>query len=63
MISTAFQFCFMALAVNVIDRHGPSNKNASQLQPKKIKVPFTCTSLLKRRSTLVFKVVCHTGVK
>ena len=33
----AFQFHFMALAINVIDRHGPSNKIHHQLQPKKTK--------------------------
>ena len=28
-MSAAFQFCFMALALDVINGHGPSNKNAS----------------------------------
>ena len=37
-ISAAFQFHFMALAINVIDRRGPSNKMRHQLQPKKTKV-------------------------
>ena len=37
-MSTAFQFCFMALAVDFIDRCGPSNKMHHQLQPKKTKV-------------------------
>ena len=34
----AFQFLFMALAVDVIDRRGPSNETRCQLQPKKTKV-------------------------
>ena len=34
IISAAFQFHFMALAINVIDRHGPSNEMRRQLQPK-----------------------------
>ena len=34
----AFQFCFMALAVDVIDRRGPSNEMHRQLQPKKAEV-------------------------
>ena len=34
----AFQFCFMALAVDVIDRCDLSNKMHRQLQPKKTKV-------------------------
>ena len=29
---------FVALAINVIDRRGPSNKMLCQLQPKKAKV-------------------------
>ena len=38
MIFAAFQFCFIALAVNVFDSHGHSNKMRPQLQPKKTKV-------------------------
>ena len=38
IISVAFQFRFMALAVDVIDRHGPSNAMCRQLQPMKIEV-------------------------
>ena len=38
IISAAFQFRFMALAVDVIDWHGPSNEMRRQLQPKKTKV-------------------------
>ena len=38
IISAAFQFHFMTLAVNFIDRCGPSNKMRSQLWPKKTKV-------------------------
>ena len=37
-MAAAFRFRFIALAVNVIDRHGPSNKMRRQLQPKKTKV-------------------------
>ena len=33
-----FQFRFMALAVDVINRRGPSNEMHHQLQPKKTKV-------------------------
>ena len=66
----AFQFRFMVLAVDVIDRHGPSNEIRRQLQPKKTKVRlyyvavyiaakdyvFTHPSLLTRRSASVLKV-------
>ena len=38
MIAAAFQLRFVALAVNVIDRSGPSNEMRFQLQPKKTKV-------------------------
>ena len=38
IISAAFQFHFMTLAINFIDRCGPSNEMCSQLQSKKIKV-------------------------
>ena len=31
-------YCFMALCVDVIDRHGPSNEMRRQLQPKNTKV-------------------------
>ena len=34
----AFQFHFMALAVDVIDRYGPSNEMHRQLQLNKTKV-------------------------
>ena len=34
----AFQFHFMVLAIDVIDRCDPSNKMHRQLQPKKVKV-------------------------
>ena len=34
----AFMFRFMAVAVDVIDRRGPSNEMHRQLQPKKPKV-------------------------
>ena len=38
IIVAAFQFRFMALAVDVIDKRGPSNEMRHQLQPKKTKV-------------------------
>ena len=38
IIVATFQFRFMALAVDVIDRRGPSNEMCCQLQPKKTKV-------------------------
>ena len=38
IISAAFQFHFMALAVKVVDRRGPSNEMYCQLQLKKAKV-------------------------
>ena len=34
----AFQFCFMALAIDVIHRRGSSNEMLHQLQPKKTRV-------------------------
>ena len=34
----AFCFRFIALAIDVIDRRGPSNEMRRQLQPKKTKV-------------------------
>ena len=34
----AFQFSFMALPVNVIDRRGPSSEMCRQLQPKKTNI-------------------------
>ena len=37
-MAAAFQFHFMALAIDVIDRRGPSNEMRHQLQPKKTKV-------------------------
>ena len=40
MISGAFQFRFMALAVDVIHRYGSSNEMLRQLQPKKTKVKY-----------------------
>ena len=36
----AFQLRFIAFAVDVIDRRGPSNKMHSQLKPKKAKVRY-----------------------
>ena len=57
----------MALALNVINRRGPSNEMRRQLNPKKDNIKlylavyiatedFTCPSLLKRRSASVLKV-------
>ena len=34
----AFQLRFRAVAINVVDRHGPSNKMRCQLKPKKAKL-------------------------
>ena len=48
MIVAAFLFRFMAVAVDAIDRRGPSNKMRRQLQPKKPKV---------RLSILAFYIV------
>ena len=64
----------MALAVNVIDRHGPSSEMGHQLRSKKIKVGciirlysnkrrFTRASLLTRWSSLVLKVGVSYGWK
>ena len=38
IIAAAFQFIFMALAIDVIDRRDPSNEMRRQLQPKKTKL-------------------------
>ena len=38
IISTTFQFQFIAIVVDVIDRRGNSNEMSCQLQPKKIKI-------------------------
>ena len=38
IIVAAFQFCCMALAVDLIDRRGHSNEMHRQLQPEKTKV-------------------------
>ena len=38
IIAASFYFYFIALAVNVIDRHGPSSKKHRHLQPNKTKV-------------------------
>ena len=66
--AAAFQFCFMALAVDVIDRNGPSNEMRRQLQPKETKVRlyysylysskrcFIRPSLLTRQSASVLKM-------
>ena len=60
----------MALAINIIDRRGPSNEMRHQLQPKKTKAydqgkatlaiymqrRFSRPTLLTRRSALVLKM-------
>ena len=38
IIALAFQFRFMARAIDVIDRRDPSNEMRRQLQPKKTKI-------------------------
>ena len=38
IIAASFHFHFIALAVNVIDRRGPSNEKHCHLQPNKTKV-------------------------
>ena len=38
IIATAFQFRFMAIAINIIDRRDPNNEMHHQSQPKKTKV-------------------------
>ena len=38
IIAAAFQFRFMALSIDVIDRLDPSNEMRRQLQPNKTKV-------------------------
>ena len=38
IIVAAFDFSFIALAIDVINRRGPSNELRHQLQTKKIKV-------------------------
>ena len=64
----------MALAVDVIDRRGPSNKMHRHLEPKKTMVMlyirvynsnrcFTRPSLLTRGSTLVLNVGMSQGWK
>ena len=37
-MTAGFQFRFMALAIAIINRRGPSNEMHNQLQPKKTKV-------------------------
>ena len=48
IISAAFQFRFMALAVDVIDRHGPSKEMRHHLQPKKTKVTLYYLCILQQ---------------
>ena len=70
-MAAAFQLCFIAFPVNVIDRRDPSNEIRCQLKPKKAKIRphshlynskrcFNHPSLLTRRSASVLKWVCHT---
>ena len=57
LIAAASQFCFMALAIGVTDRCGPSNEMHRHSQPKKAKIKrFTYPLLQARLSTLVLKV-------
>ena len=67
IIAAAFQFRFMALAIDVIDRRDPSNEMRRQLQPNKTKVSYISPlysskrrsghpSLQMRRSALILKV-------
>ena len=64
IIAAAFQFRFMALAIDVIDRHDPSNEMRRQLQPNKTNIiPLYSSkrrsshpSLQMRRSASVLKV-------
>ena len=64
IVAITVQYHFMALAIDVIDRGGPSNKIFCQLQPMSTKVSplssskkhFSCPLLLKRWSTLLLKV-------
>ena len=53
IIAAAFQFRFMALAIDVIDRRDPSNEMRRQLQPNKTKVRLYFSPLYssKRRSS------------
>ena len=65
-MAAAFQLCFMAFAVDVIDRCGPSNEMRCQLKLKKAKVScishlysskrhFSPPSLVTRLSGLVLR--------
>ena len=69
IIAATFQFRFMALAIDVIDRRDPSNEMRRQLQPNKTKVrPLysskRCSSHKMRRSVSVLKKwLCRTGRK
>ena len=72
IITAAFQFHFMAPAVDFIDRRGPSNEIHRHLQPKETKVtlyypcilqPFTHPLLLARQSASVLKVGVSHGWK
>ena len=61
IIAAAFQFRFMALAIDVIDRRDPSNEMRRQLQPNKTNLSSSKRrsshpSLQMRRSALVLKV-------
>ena len=67
----AFQSLFMALAIDVIDRRGPSNETSRQLQPKKSytsrsyssKRQFTRSSSLTETKCFSFKSECVVRVE
>ena len=48
-MAAAFQFQFMALAIDFIDRRDPSNEKRRQLQPNKTKVIISSLYSSKRR--------------
>ena len=50
ILPAAFQFCFMALAVDAMDRHGPDNEMRHQLQLKKTSVAVFYPSFLANKT-------------
>ena len=52
----AFQFRFMDLAVDVINRRGPSNKMHRQLQPKNTKLTYIV--MLRGRLIIALSRLC-----
>ena len=63
-MAAAFQFRFMALAIDVIDRRDPSNEMRRQLQPSKTNCISPLYSRKRRfsRPTLVKRSVLKVGV-